>query len=45
MVGGERREILGPPTPVGAKSPIFTALHVMQTRYSDENCVRYTRDS
>jgi len=45
MVGGGRREILGQQTPVGAKSPIFTALHVMQTRYSDENSVRHTRNS
>jgi len=33
-------EILGQTDRVGAKSPIFTALHGMQTRSSDENSVR-----
>ena len=33
-------EILGQLTPVGTKSPIFTALHEMQMRSSDENSVR-----
>ena len=40
--GGERPllpEILGQSDRVGAKSPIFTALHAMQTRSSDENSV------
>ena len=43
MVGGGRpllSEILGQPAPVRAKSPIFTALHGMQTRSYDENSVR-----
>ena len=33
-------EILGQSDRVGAKSHIFTALHGMQTRSSDENSVR-----
>jgi len=42
IIGGGRPlvpEILGQSDRVGAKSPIFTALHVMQTRYCDENSV------
>jgi len=32
-------EILGQTDPVGAKTPIFTVLHAMQTRSSDEKAV------